>query len=264
MEKVLRMLEFYHWAPNGPWLKPLIVIAEKQIACTLRPIDVLAFEQYGEAVPPRSLETRLNQEGEGPLLVQDGRQLTESFFISEYLDSAFDGPALRPTDPVAFNRMLAWARFSNEIFMPGANTLGCRQFLAPKLAGKTMPTEVLGRIELSFVREAWQRAYANDYPEAMVEDSRRKIALALDRIEKALADGPYLIGQDYSLADVDAFSISRSLPALAPDLVEGRTRWADWMARIETRPAVHASLEIGDWDRPEAAFAPGPEHARWG
>lgn len=258
------MLELYHWAPNGPWLKPLIVIAEKNIDCTLRPIDVLAFEQYGDKVPPRSLETRLNQEGEGPLLVQDGRQLTESFFLSEYLDSAFDGPALRPTDPIAFNRMLAWARFTNEVFMPGVNTLGCQKFLAPQLAGKTFPSDVSARIELSFVREAWQRAYANDYPETMIEDSRRKIGIALDRIEKALTEGPYLVGQSYSLADIDAFAISRSLPLLVPDLIEGRSLWGDWMARIEERPAVQASLKTGDWSEPEKAFAPGPEHARWG
>ena len=259
------MLELYHWAPNGPWLKPLIVIAEKQIDCTLHPIDVLAFEQYGDSVPLRSLETRLNPEGEGPLLVQDGKQLTESFFLSEYLDSAFkDGPALRPTDPIAFNRMLAWARFANEVFMPAANTLGCHKYLAPQLEGKTLPSDVLGKIELSFVREAWQRAYANDYPDAMIEDSRRKIGLALDRVEKALAYGPYLIGQDYSLADIDAYSISRSLPMLVPDLLEGRTRWNNWMARIEARPAVQVSLKIGSWDQPETMFAPGPEHARWG
>jgi glutathione S-transferase len=129
------MLQLFHWAPNGPWLKVLIVLAEKNIDCTLRSIDVLAFEQYGPAMPPATLETRLNPEGEGPLLVHEGRQLTESFFISEYLDAAFPGLPLRPTDPVKFNRMLAWARFINEVFMPGANTLGCQRYLAPALAG---------------------------------------------------------------------------------------------------------------------------------
>lgn len=263
------MLELYHWAPNGPWLKPLIVIAEKGIDCTLRPIDVLAFEQYGPTVPPRTLETRLNPEGEGPLLVHEGRQLTESFFLSEYLDSAFPDPAnsglaLRPVEPIPFNRMLAWARFSNEVFMPGANTLGCKRFLAPKLAGQSLPEDVAARIELSFVREGWQRAYADAYPEAMIEDSRRKIGLALDRIEKALAQGPYLLGEAYSLADIDAFAISRSLPLLVPDLLEDRALWRDWMARIEARPAVQAALKVGGWAAPETAFAPGPEHARWG
>ena len=183
------MLELYHWAPNGPWLKPLIVLAEKNIACTLQPIDVLAFEQYGPAMPPPSLETRLNPEGEGPLLVHDRRQLTESFFISEYLDAAFPGPALRPTDPVKFNRMLAWARFINEVFMPAVNTLGCQRYLAPALADQTPPREIIEKIALSFVREAWMRAYGGHYPEEMLAESRRKVALALTRIEAALADG---------------------------------------------------------------------------
>ena len=258
------MLELYHWAPNGPWLKPLIVLAEKQIACTLHPIDVLAFEQYGPDMPAPSLETSLNQEGEGPLLVHDGRQLTESFFLSEYLDGAFDGPALRPTDPVAFNRMLAWARFTNEVFMPGANTLGCRQFLAPALAGKTPPAGVLDRITLPFVRQGWERAYAGDYPEALIDESRRKVTIALDRIEKALESGPWLLGERYSLADIDAFAIARSLPLLAPDLTADRATFLSWLARVEERPAVQAALSTGGWKNPETAFAPGPEHARWG
>src|SRR5271170_7071461 len=184
------MLELYHWAPNGPWLKPLIVLAEKDIPCTLHPVDVLAFEQYGPTMPKRSLETRLNLEGEGPLLVHDGRQLTESFFMSEYLDSAFDGTPLAPTDPVLFNRMLAWSRFTNEVFMPAANVLGCRQFLCPALAGKAPPAGVFDQIELGFVREGWERAYRGDYPNALLEESHRKLALAVGRIEQALEQGP--------------------------------------------------------------------------
>jgi glutathione S-transferase len=258
------MLELYHWAPNGPWLKPLIVLAEKDIACTLRQIDVLAFEQYGPAMPAPSLERRLNLEGEGPLLVHDGRQMTESFFMSEYLDTAFDGVALRPSEPVAFNRMLAWARFINEVFMPAVNTLGCRQYLAPALAGKTPPLETIERIPLSFVREGWMRAYSGNYPEEMLAESRRKIALALNRVEAALAEGPWLLGERYSLTDIDAFAICRPVPLLTPDLVAGHPRCSDWMARMEQRPAVRKGVRVGGWEHPEQAFAPGPEHARWG
>jgi glutathione S-transferase len=258
------MLTLYHWAPNGPWLKPLIVLAEKDIACTLRPVDILAFEQYGPAVPAPSLETRLNLEGEGPLLVHDGRQLTESFFMYEYLDTVFGGPALRPSNPVAFNRMLAWARFINEVFMPGANTLGCKQYLAPALVGKQPPVETLDHIPLAFVREGWKRAYEGNYPEELLAESRRKVGLALKRIEGALAEGPWILGEAYSLTDIDAFAICRSLPLLTPELVADHPRCVDWLARMEERPAVRKSLAVGNWKQPETAFAPGPEHARWG
>jgi GSH-dependent disulfide-bond oxidoreductase len=258
------MLELYHWAPNGPWLKPLIVLAEKDIACTLRPIDVLAFEQYGPAMPAPSLETRLNLEGEGPLLVHDGRQMTESFFMSEYLDAAFAGPALRPSHPVRFNRMLAWARFINEVLMPAVNTLGCREFLAPALIGRTPPLQLIESIPLSFVRTGWLRAYSGDYPAELLAESRRKVGIALARIDAALAEGPWLLGEQYSLTDIDAFAMCRSLPLLTPDLMEEHPRCTDWLNRMQARPAVQASLTVGQWEHPETAFAPGPEHARWG
>ena len=259
------MLELYHWAPNGPWLKPLIVLAEKDIACTLHPLDVLAFEQYGPAMPAATLETRLNPEGEGPLLVHDDRQLTESFFISEYLDTVFGGLALRPTHPVAFNRMLAWARFINEVLMPAVNTLGCERYLTVALAGMAVPDpRILDRMALSFVRAGWLRAYSGDYPQELLAESRRKVGIALQRMEAALANGPWLLGERYSLTDIDAFAICRSLPLLTPQLLAELPNCREWLARMQARPAVQESLVVGSWEHPETAFAPGPEHARWG
>ncbi len=79
-----------------------------------------------------------------------------------------------------------------------------------------------------------------------------------------MVNGPWLAGESYSLADIDAFAIARSLPLLAPDLMEARAPVSDWLARVEERPAVRAALATGGWERPETAFAPGPEHARWG
>jgi glutathione S-transferase len=160
--------------------------------------------------------------------------------------------------------MLAWARFINEVFMPAANTLGCRQYLAPALANRPPPRQIIEKIPLSFVREGWRRAYSADYPEAMVADSRRKVSLALDKIEAALANSPWLLGEAYSLTDIDAFAICQSLPVLTPDLVAGHPRFTEWLERMQQRPAVRKSLAVGNWTRPETFFAPGPEHARWG
>ena len=38
------MLELYHWEPNGPFLKPLIALHEKDVAFTSRYFDPLSFE----------------------------------------------------------------------------------------------------------------------------------------------------------------------------------------------------------------------------
>jgi GST-like protein len=39
---------------------------------------------------------------------------------------------------------------------------------------------------------------------------------------------------------------------------------ADWLRRMQERPAVQTALAMGRSARPEEMFAPGPELARWG
>jgi GSH-dependent disulfide-bond oxidoreductase len=261
------MLELYHWEPNGAWLKPLIALHEKGLEFRSRYVDVLALEQYAPGFVTASRETQLNQEGEGPLLIHDGRQITESLFMIEYLDDAFPDRPLRSEQPLIQARILAWARFINEVLMPAANTLGCHDYLVPALQGRTTELESrLASIPMQFLQDGWRVAIANNYSAELLEDSRRKVALAARGIEDALSQSEWLVASTYSLADIDAFAICNSLPALTPEIVSihATPRMIDWLERIRARPAVSASLSMSRTGQPERAFAPGPEHSRWG
>jgi GST-like protein len=265
---IATMLELYHWEPNGSWLKPLIALHEKGLEFRSHYMDVLSFEQYRPEFLRPSPETQVRLEGEGPILVHDGRQITESLFIIEYLEDAFPALPLRPAEPILQARILAWGRFINEVLMPAVSTLGCRAYLTPQLQGHGVgaPAAFLERIPVDFLREAWRSALAGDYSEDLIEDSRRKIALGVRRIEDGLAAAPWLVGATYTLADIDAFAICNALPTLTPQLVNASAtpRLSQWLARIRERPAVRAALGTSRTGRPEQAFAPGPEHSRWG
>jgi GST-like protein len=262
------MLDLYHWEPNGPYLKPLIVLYEKAIAFNSRYVDVLALEQHrpGFLIPAR--ETSLSLEGEGPILVHEGRQLTESFFIAQYLDEAFPAVPLRPEEPIGQARILAWARFINEVLMPAANTLGCHRYLAPHFKGRRIAEldEVVSQISMGYLQDGWRRALRDDYPTELVAESHRKVVLGVRRIEDALAHSQWLVGPTYSLADIDAFAICNSLTGLTPALVNRSVtpRLFEWLERIRTRAAVRAALSLSRSGEPGQCFAPGPEHSRWG
>ena len=261
------MLELYHWEPNGSYLKPLILLHEKGLAFRSRYVDPLSFEQYEEGFSNASHETQLNLEGEGPVLLHDAKQITESLFMLEYIEDAFPDKPLRPADALGHTRILAWARFINEVFMPAVSTLGCHQYLAPQLRQRRAALEPkLARIPLSYVRDNWQLALNDGYSAELLDDSRRKIALSVKRIEEILAHSPWLVGDVYSLADIDAFSICNSLPTLTPDIVNDTAtpRLSNWLQRIRERSAVQTALRTSRTGKPELAFAPGPEHSRWG
>lgn len=262
------MLELYHWEPNGSWLKPLIALHEKGLDFHSRYFDALSLERYRPGFLEASRETQLNLEGEGPVLCHDGHQVTESLFITEYLEDAFPGTPLRPAEPIGQARILALARFINEVFMPAANTLGCHTHLAPRLKGRDLASlePLLEKIPMPYLREEWRRVLTDGYPDELIEDSKRKIALAVRRFEETLSSSQWLVGSAYSLADIDAFAICNSLPTLVPGLVSEATapRLMDWLRRIRMRPAVRAALAMSRTGKPELAFAPGPEHSRWG
>jgi glutathione S-transferase len=262
------MLELYHWEPNGSYLKPLIALHEKELSFRGRYVDVLAFEQYQPEFLPATRETELNPEGEGPVLVHDGRQLTESLFMIEYLEDAFPEKPLRPSDAISQARILAWARFINEVFMPGANTLGCHLCLAPQFKGRDVAAlePLLARIPMKHVEEGWRLALTDGYSADLLQDSERKVKLSVQRIEDALAQSAWLVGSTYSLADIDAFAICNALTTLTPGIVNGSAtpRTVDWLNRIRARPAVRTALSTTRTGNPERAFAPGPEHSRWG
>jgi glutathione S-transferase len=262
------MLELYHWEPNGAWLKPLIALHEKGLAFRSRYVDVLSFEAWRPGFLDASRETRLNPEGEGPVLVHDGQQITESLFILEYLEDAFPAKPLRPADALSHARILAWARFINEVFMPASSTLGCHTYLAPQFKCRDIRAceAIIARMPMKHLQEGWRVALTDNYSPDLLEDSHRKVSLSVRRIEDALASAEWLVSDAYSLADIDAFSICHSLTELTPGVVnDGSTpRLMSWLARIRARPAVRAALAFSRTGKPQQAFAPGPEHSRWG
>ena len=259
------MLDLYHWEPNTFSLKVLMALHEKNIPFTGHYVDFLKFEQY--ALPfARQTEVAYNPELDGPVLVSNGVAMTESFFITLFLDETGSEQPLRPAGAYGRWEILAWARFLNEVVAPAVSTLGAKKYLAPALAGRdraevekaiaTMPTEEQ--------RAGWRMALDDSYPAELLEDCQRKARIGVDKIEKDLARSDWLVGTAYSLEDIDAFSLIDPLKDLAPELLNDAPRARSWLRRICMRPAVKAALGASKTGKPKQAYTPGPEHSRWG
>ncbi|MEI9991913.1 MAG: glutathione S-transferase family protein [Rhizomicrobium sp.] len=259
------MLDLYHWEPNTFSLKVLIALNEKNIPFTSHYVDFLKFEHY--ALPfAGNIEVAYNPELDGPILVSDGTAMTESFFITLFLDELAPATPLRPAGAYGRWEVLSWARFLNEAVAPSVSTLGAKKYLAPALAARdrgeiekaiaAMPTEEQ--------RAGWRAALDDSYSDELLEDCRRKAAIGVAKIEEGLAKSDWLVGSAYSLADIDGFSLIDPLRDLAPDLLNDAPRTRSWLRKIGLRPAVKAALGAGKTGRPRQAYTPGPEHSRWG
>ena len=260
------MLELYHWEPNTYFLKPLIALHEKRVAFTGRWFDPTAFEQFA-ADSPHNAESRLQLEREGPTLVHDGVVVSSSFFMLEYINEAFSGVNLCPGGAYEHYRVRAWGQVLTAVGS-GASALGCAKYLAPVLR-RIEPATLAARfasIEPLERRKAWAAVTDGTYDEAVLAAVRERLKAPLKRIESALAAGSWMAGADYSLADIDAFSLLNALPLLAPDVLnrQDTPRVVEFLERMRARPAVQAALALSRSGIPEEAFVPGAETSRWG
>ncbi len=262
------MLELYHWEPNAFSLKPLIALNEKKLDFTSHYVDWSGFEQFGPGGPKLNLEAEHNPEAEGPILVHDEAVISESFFIMEYLEDAFPQTPLKLGTPHGDWQVQVWGRFIGERAAPAVSTLGCHKYLVPILKEKRINAadQVLERMPTQERRVAWAEAIDDSYSDDVITDSQRKAGLLVTRIEDALAKADWLVENTYTLADIDAFSMANALPKLLPEAANAKAapRFMDWLGRMRARPAVRAALATSRTGKPDEAFAPGPEHARWG
>jgi glutathione S-transferase len=260
------MLELYHWEPNTYFLKPLIALHEKRAAFTSRWFDPTAFEQFAPGRPGNT-ESALQLEREGPILVHDGAVVSSSFFMLEYINDALPGVDLCPGGAYEQYRGRAWGQVLTAVGT-GVIALGCAKYLAPVLR-RLEPAQLTARlqsIEPLERRQAWAAVTDGTYGEAALANVRDRLKGSVKRIEATLAATPWLAGTEYSIADIDAFSLLNCLPALAPDVINrGDTpRTLELLERMRERPAVQAALALSRSGKPEEAFVPGAEPSRWG
>jgi len=261
------MLELYHWEPNTYFLMPLIALKEKQLAFTSRWFDASAGEQFAAAFP-RSTESVVQLEREGPVLLHDGAIISGSFFMLEYIAERFPGGTeLYPGDAFERYRARAWGQVLTAL---GAEVslLGCVRYLAPVLRRQDAAQlkARIERIEPLERRQAWSAVSEDRYPEEALAASRERLRFALAHVERGLTESPWLAGVSYSVADIDAFGLLVSLPALTPELVNGKDtpRIIDFLACMRARAAVREALAMSRSGKPGEAFVPGAEPSRWG
>ena len=254
-------LILYHGEPNGPSLTVLAALYETGVEAELIATDLTRGARH--AGPALGREAEMSIEGEGPILVADGEAMADSVFLAQYLDEA-SGGGLQPADPYARWEMEMWCRFIVERVAPAAAFLGNRAHLTPVLqAMSDEEFEILaGRIASADLAERWRAVRADDYPEAQLEDSRGKIRLAVERLEKRI-EGDWILGA-FTIADLETFAWLAGMVDLVPDAFAGAPKTGAWLDRMRSRDSVRRALALSQTGRPERVWAPGPEINRWG
>jgi glutathione S-transferase len=228
------MLDLYHSWRSTCSRKVRIALAEKRLDYVGHPLNLQKFEHHH----PDYL--KLNPNGYVPTLVHDGVPYIESTVINEYLDDRFPDTPLRPRDAAARARMRVWTKFADDYALPAVVVPTWSQALKP-VAERLSDEELRLRLEaipLKERRDRWAKIARSAYSAEEFQDALGKLELMVDRMEADLANGPWLAGDSFSLADINITPYVVRAGEINPGFHDRalRPRLMDWFDRIRARP----------------------------
>jgi glutathione S-transferase len=234
------MIELYHAATSTCSQKVRLTLAEKGLAFISRPVNLRANEN----LTPEYLA--LNPNGVVPTLVHDGNVILDSSVICEYLDDVFPAPALAPDNPVGRAHMRKWLRFLEEVPTAAIRVPTFHMALKP-FAGVDQPTFRTERADIRPLRKHFYRKMgANGFSQDEIDASLDGLDLTLRRMEEALGEGPWLMGDRFSLADIVVLPTVDRLDDLGlAHLWRDYPGVTGWYTRIKARPSYAAAFYPG-------------------
>ncbi len=236
------MLKLYHGVTSTCSKRVRICLAEKKLDWESVHIDLSKRENLN----PEYL--KLNPNGVVPTLVDNGRVLYESNFIIEYLDEAFPDVPLRPKDPYERARMRIWMDRIEHVLHRNINVVSwIRQGRYKRFDGMTED-----QLQAVFDSQATEekRALLKKRLEVGVSEedmafAEARVADVLDEMETALRNGPWLCGENLSLADISvAPFIERFESNGMAELTDWtkRPRVGNWWKRMQNRKSYKTAF----------------------
>ncbi|TPN88313.1 glutathione S-transferase family protein [Mesorhizobium sp. CU2] len=188
-----------------------MALEEKGVDYKLVPLDIFA----AEGIPAWYLEH--HPFGRIPAFEHDGFRLFETNAIARYVDEAFDGPALQPAD--APDR----ARMGQIIGMLDA------------YGYRAMVWDV-----------AVERLEKAEPDETLIAASLSQAETVLKALISLKAKGPWLLGDQLTLADLHAAPIIAYFVKVAEgrDLLARFADMRDWYARVAARPSFARTEKV--------------------
>ncbi|MDX8464757.1 glutathione S-transferase family protein [Mesorhizobium sp. VK23B] len=179
-----------------------MTLEEKGVDYELVPLDIFA----AEGVPAWYLEH--HPFGRIPAFEHDGFRLFETGAITRYVDEAFDGPALQPADP------------------RGRARIGQITGMLDAYGYRAMVWDV--------AVERLEKAPAD---EELIAGGLSQAETVLKVLTSLKAEGPWLLGNQLTLADLHAASIIGYFTKVAEgrDMLARFAEIRDWYARVTAR-----------------------------
>ena len=227
------MLKLYHQWTSTCSKRVRITLAEKKLDWESHHVSLRDLEHL------EPWYIKLNPEGVVPTLDHDGKILTESNFIIEYLDETFPENPLRPEDYYERWKMRNWMHRFETILHKNLNTISFVKQNRVKRYENFSESDLavfLARQVNAERRSTFERRIRQGISKQEMKFAEDRIEEVLDEMNSALVDRHWVNGENLSLADI---SVAPFIERLEANGLENLMDWdlrpylGSWWSRIQ-------------------------------
>ena len=246
------MLVLYEHSTSVCVIKVRLTLLEKGIDYEGRFIDLRRGGQFD----PEYL--KIHPDAVVPALLYDRHPILESSVIQYFLEDFYPDPAMMPGDLLQRHRVRWLMKFIDDPIHPATGLL--TQGIAFR---KDYPTpdaveERLAKLVDPRRRDRQRSVFTEGVDSPYVVDAVRDFDRLLAEMERTLAEGPWLGGDLYSLADAAATPYVNRLDMLGllDTFIGPRPHVSDWFDRVRARPSFDEGITRWYSDDDADRFAP--------
>jgi len=232
-------LELYHHGSSVCAAKVRFALAEKGLPWTGHYVDILKGEQF----EPEFLA--LNPKAVVPVLVHDGVVIVESTVICEYFEEIAPERPIYPRTPLARARVRVWTKAVDEELHPACSAItyavSHRHTILRNGAGSFDEFLAAGVNEGTAARRRKWQWIQQGLEAPGVADQIRLYDAYLHKMEQSLRDANWLVGDDFSMADILALT-TLDFATRLNDLPHSSelTHLSRWYDEVSARPSASA------------------------
>ena len=241
------MFTLYHHWDSVCSFKVRMCLIEKQLEYQSHIIDLIQFDN----LQPDYLA--MNPNGVVPTLEDDGDIIIESTIINEYIDDKCKTPSLIPDDPLARAKMRILVKLQDDVLYHSQRPASFQLMVKRMLSN--LSREQVDELVQAHPQPERASHFINwatgPVDEEVVNDAKKNIEPVLARLESALDSGPWLVGKDFTLADIAyAPFVNRLQRLLFHELWKDKPKVSEWIQLIQERPSFADAAGPADQQMP--------------
>jgi glutathione S-transferase len=235
--RALSGVHLFHFGMSNCSQRVRLALEEKGVSWTSHSIDITKNAHLTADFHA------LNPAGVVPVLVHDGRTITESNDIIDYIDASFPGPSLKATNEADATFLAETLARSSAI--QGSLKLVSHEFLF-KPTRRMTPAQ-LDAFDASCSDAALARFMRDlnapgSFGEVRIRAAVDDFASAFAALDQRLRANPWLSGAVFGLADISWFVNVHRLVAMRYPL-RHHAKLDDWYRRMKARPSYRTAVD---------------------